>query len=692
MSVESSVNRLSYSGNGVTTAFTTPYFTANSQVKVIQKVTATGVETAKSLTTHFTLTGAGDDDGGTLTMLVAPPSGTELIIYIEPAVLQETETQDGVKVANSIWEEALDLLTLITRRLFDLSSRSVRLPDGFTGTFDTKLPGILEAGKLLAINEDEDGFTLLENDAQSVAADLADLESDVTALSSTVSTLDSDLNTAEGKIDDLVALTGVAANATDLGTFDGGTISDGRTVKEALQELETAVEGAVAGGSEFADDVFRVQDNGDATKEIAFQASGITTGTTRTITMPDANVNLGDIATLQSDLNVAESDIDTLQSDLDAAEVDIADLQTLTGVAANATDLGAFTGSTIPDGSDIKEALQELETAVESVSGSDISDLETLTGAGTGATDMGSFSGGTIPDGSDIKEALQALETAVESSGGGSPVYFSPVVHRYGAGSGTYDLPYAFTITSGSATAGATYTNNSVTFTVWRTVSGATLVYMTGSGAPASSGTLTKASGTGDATLTFSAFKKPIYLRVQLVAGGGGGAGATSPAGSDGNDSTFGSSLLTALKGAGGGLGNTGGLGGGWTVNSPAIDIGSVGGGDGEGPRGALAQGAGGTGGGNALAGGAPGGNGNGTNAVPAASDSGVGGGGGGGGASNSGQAGGGAGAVVRALIPDPSATYPYVVGAGGAKGTGGSVSSGSDGANGQLVVEAHFQ
>ncbi|TFH57820.1 MAG: hypothetical protein E4G91_10350, partial [Candidatus Zixiibacteriota bacterium] len=51
-----------------------------------------------------------------------------------------------------------------------------------------------------------------------------------------------------------------------------------------------------AGGDEFADDVFRIQDDGDATKEIAFQASGITTGTTRTITMPNADVDLGALA------------------------------------------------------------------------------------------------------------------------------------------------------------------------------------------------------------------------------------------------------------------------------------------------------------------------------------------------------------------------------------------------------------
>lgn len=47
----------------------------------------------------------------------------------------------------------------------------------------------------------------------------------------------------------------------------------------------------------FADNTFRIQDNGDATKQIAFEASGIATATTRTVTMPDANVNLGLVAT-----------------------------------------------------------------------------------------------------------------------------------------------------------------------------------------------------------------------------------------------------------------------------------------------------------------------------------------------------------------------------------------------------------
>lgn len=45
--------------------------------------------------------------------------------------------------------------------------------------------------------------------------------------------------------------------------------------------------------NEVADNVFRIKDNTDATKKIAFEASGIATGQVRTITMPDTNVNLG---------------------------------------------------------------------------------------------------------------------------------------------------------------------------------------------------------------------------------------------------------------------------------------------------------------------------------------------------------------------------------------------------------------
>jgi hypothetical protein len=51
---------------------------------------------------------------------------------------------------------------------------------------------------------------------------------------------------------------------------------------------------AALGSSTFADNEFRIQDEADTTKQLAFQVSGITTATTRTITVPNANITIDD--------------------------------------------------------------------------------------------------------------------------------------------------------------------------------------------------------------------------------------------------------------------------------------------------------------------------------------------------------------------------------------------------------------
>lgn len=63
---------------------------------------------------------------------------------------------------------------------------------------------------------------------------------------------------------------------------------------------------------------------------------------------------------------------------------------------------------------------------------------------------------------------------------------------------------YTFTVTSANATVGAVYSNSGNNFTVSTTISGATTLVTAGVLAPASSGTLTLVSGTGDSTITFS--------------------------------------------------------------------------------------------------------------------------------------------------------------------------------------------
>lgn len=75
-----------------------------------------------------------------------------------------------------------------------------------------------------------------------------------------------------------------------------------------------------------------------------------------------------------------------------------------------------------------------------------------------------------------------------------------------------------FTVSSANATAGATYTNNSKTFTVQNTISADNRLVCTYTGQPTSgSGTLTKATGTGDSTISYTAEQVSTGLWISIV-------------------------------------------------------------------------------------------------------------------------------------------------------------------------------
>lgn len=278
------------------------------------------------------------------------------------------------------------------------------------------------------------------------------------------------------------------------------------------------------------------------------------------------------------------------------------------------------------------------------------------------------------------------------------------LVDRYTSGSGTHNLSYYFSIVSGSATAGATYTNNGITYTVRSTVASATSIVMSGSGAPTATGTLTKASGTGDATLTFYVAQAPKSLKITVIGGGAGGGGAAGSGGSPtsgvaGSNSTFGTSLLTANGGALGPTGGTsaGGNGGAVTINSPAIEFLSATGGAGAAANIGLASGfAPGGNGGSSMLGGAGRGGAIGAAGGAGATNTGAGGGAGGAGAGSGAGigsgAGGGSGGAIVAIINGPAASYAYSVGGGGAggnAGTGGG--AGGAGGSGVIIVESRY-
>lgn len=159
MTISSTTSRVSFAGNGSTTVFSFPYyFLDDADLVVILRVDSTGVETTKTITTHYTVTGAGDDAGGEVTMLTAPASGETLIIYRDPSVIQETDLAENDSLPAETVEETFDRGVMIAQRLKNRLDRAVRLTEGYSSSFDPSLPTVMEAGDLLRVNSGATGF------------------------------------------------------------------------------------------------------------------------------------------------------------------------------------------------------------------------------------------------------------------------------------------------------------------------------------------------------------------------------------------------------------------------------------------------------------------------------------------------------------------------------------------------------
>jgi len=135
-----------------------------------------------------------------------------------------------------------------------------------------------------------------------------------------------------------------------------------------------------------------------------------------------APVALDTLNEIAAAINDDASIANTLTSLINANETHVDNLASLSGVAKDETDLGTFSGVTIADEQTIKEALQALETAVESKGSATsltsltaaVGDLNALSGVAQNAEDLGSFTGSTLANNLTVKEALQGVEDAVE--------------------------------------------------------------------------------------------------------------------------------------------------------------------------------------------------------------------------------------------------------------------------------------
>lgn len=127
MTVSSTTTQISYHGDGSTVAFSVPFpFIEDSHIIATLVLVSDG---SSAVTSAYTLTGAGNPSGGTLTMDTAPSALYDLYIRREVPITQETDYITDDPFPAQSHEDALDKLTMIAQQNGYTADRSIRLRD-----------------------------------------------------------------------------------------------------------------------------------------------------------------------------------------------------------------------------------------------------------------------------------------------------------------------------------------------------------------------------------------------------------------------------------------------------------------------------------------------------------------------------------------------------------------------------------
>lgn len=164
MTVASTTNRKSFSGDGVTTSFgTSPVVFYESTDLVVQVFSAAGVATTLTEGTQYTVSG-GSATGATGTVNLAggsapygaPAGGTTLLIRRILPLVQEADFLNNDINDAEVSETALDKLTMIAQQINETSGRGVAIPAVETATDALIVLPFDRASKYLAFDANKE--------------------------------------------------------------------------------------------------------------------------------------------------------------------------------------------------------------------------------------------------------------------------------------------------------------------------------------------------------------------------------------------------------------------------------------------------------------------------------------------------------------------------------------------------------
>lgn len=150
MTVSTTIATISYDGDGATTIFPTGFaFFTTSDIEVIERETATGLETFKTAVTDYTVTGR-EGSPGSVHAVVAPPATVSWTIRRVLTEAQETDLPVAGSLPSTAIEQMTDRTVMMVQQHSEEIGRTLVFPKTDAGTLDPTLPSSVDrAGKFL---------------------------------------------------------------------------------------------------------------------------------------------------------------------------------------------------------------------------------------------------------------------------------------------------------------------------------------------------------------------------------------------------------------------------------------------------------------------------------------------------------------------------------------------------------------
>lgn len=167
--------RIQYTGDGSQVAFTYPF-----PIFVDADIEAFEDTTQKTLTTDYTVSGAGDSAGGTVTFVTAPASGVVVTLKRNIAIARTSDFQESGEFRAKVINDELDTLTATQQQIETDQERSLRLAptDSFNASMEIPAKAS-RASKVLGFDSGGDPVVstkdmgTLESEADNAAASAA---------------------------------------------------------------------------------------------------------------------------------------------------------------------------------------------------------------------------------------------------------------------------------------------------------------------------------------------------------------------------------------------------------------------------------------------------------------------------------------------------------------------------------------